>query len=268
MGNSPKVSFITPCFNRPKELNSALSSCLSQTFEDWEVIVLDDHSDTADLRKIVNNFNDSRIRYFPQSKGLKGEAAAREAAIEKASSDVFITLDSDDLNYPNRAARCLEILRGLTPKLLYSRVMHFGKNNPSGTIKPALQPFNAKLLNMYNYITNPGTAFNRSAYNLAGSHYDCSLELATDYDQYLRMSLANVNIMAIDEVHVGYRKHPGAVTSGKHLELHRAIMQIREKHKISPFPLQAIGNYALPEIYQNIVNNPNQKALWTDDRWK
>ena len=268
MSHLPKVSFIIPSFNRPKELQQALYSCKCQTIEDWEAIVLDDHSDTADLKHIVSNIADNRIKYFAQSMGKKGEAAARETAIEKASSDIFITLDSDDLNFPNRAGRCLELLQGKVPKLIYTRVMHFSELNPSGKAKLLFQPFNPKLLEMYNFITNPGTAFNRSAYLLAGSFYDHSLRLATDYDQFLRMCFAGVNILAVDEVHVCYRKHQNAVTSGADKELHNAIMQIRKQHDISPFPLESIGDYALPEIYNNIKENPRQRRLWTDDRWR
>lgn len=267
MHETPKVSFIIPAFNRPHELKSSLASCLAQTIQGWEAIVVDDHSDQADLQKIVNDFNDSRIRYFHQSNGRKGEAAARETAIDKASSDIFITLDSDDISYPNRAARCLDVLKGISPKLLYSRVSHFSETNPIGKIKSTFQPFSRKLLEMYNFITNPGTAFNRSAYVRAGSYYDLNLKLATDYEQFLRMSQSGVDIFGIDEVHVLYRKHQGAATSGASSEMHRAIMQIRDKLNIEAFPLKAISEYALPEIYHNILNDPKQKSLWTDERW-
>ena len=268
MNDTPLVSFITPAFNRPKELKTAICSCLAQTIDSWEMIIVDDHSDKADLKEIVDDFKDIRIRYIPQESEKKGEAAGRQTAIENSRSDILITLDSDDINYPQRAARCFQLLNSPSPKLLYTRVVHFSASNISGKPKKILQPYNQKLLEMLNYITNPGTAFNRSAYLLAGSFYDHSLRLATDYDQFLRMCFAGVNILAVDEVHVCYRKHQNAVTSGADKELHNAIMQIRKQHDISPFPLESIGDYALPEIYNNIKENPRQRRLWTDDRWR
>ena len=110
MSNAPLVSFVTPAFNRPNELKTAIFSCLAQTINNWECIVVDDHSDKANLKELIATFNDERIRYVAQVHGKKGEASARQLAIENARSDILITLDSDDINYPQRAARCYEIL--------------------------------------------------------------------------------------------------------------------------------------------------------------
>jgi len=267
MTTAPLVSFITPAHNRPKELKAALASCLAQTLDNWEAVVVDDHSDEADLEALVNTFNDSRIRYIRQAVERRGEAAGRETAIQDARSNILITLDSDDLNHPQRAARCLEYLKISSPRLVYTRVHHFSSSNPSGKPKPVFQPFNAKLLEMVNFITNPGTAFNRQAYKEAGGHYDTSLKLATDYDQFLRMARAGVSIIGVDEIHVSYRKHAGAVTSGAGEALHRAVMQVREQNSVEPFPIEAIRAHAIPELCHNILDNLEQRALWTDDRW-
>ena len=267
MQHKPKVSFITPAFNRPHELKTAIYSCLSQTIHEWEVVIVDDHSDEIDLEKLVSDFQDKRIRYIAQEKGKKGEAHGRQTAIENAQSDIFITLDSDDINFPQRAARCLEILTNASPKLIYTRVMHFSTSNPWGKPKKILQPYNSKLMEMINYITNPGTAFNRSAYEAAGSYYNCGLDLATDYDQFLRMARAQVNIIGLDEIHTCYRKHSNAVTSGNLKKLHDAVMKVRISNNVAPFHLEMITNFALPELSTSILENEQQRALWNDDRW-
>ena len=267
MRHPAQVSFITPTFNRADELKAAIASCLCQTYEKWEMIVVDDHSDKVDIRNIVNIFDDQRVKYFKQSPNLKGEAAARETAINHAESKIYITLDSDDLNHPHRASRCFEILNPEDPCMLYTRVKHFSSSNTSGTTKKIFQPYNAKLLEMINFITNPGTAFNQAAYKTAGSFYNKSLVLATDYDQFLRMSRAGVCMIGLDEIHVSYRKHAGAVTSGSSKALHEAIMQVRKQNNVQPFPLESIQSLAVPELCANILNNENQRDLWKDDRW-
>lgn len=267
MADIPKTSFIIPVYNRPVELKSALCSCLAQTVDNWEAVVVDDHSDKADIKKVVNSLQDSRIRYICQYSGMKGEAAARETAVDKAKSDILITLDSDDVNHPHRAARCQQLLDVDLPKLIYTRVKFFSSTNPSGRIKPVFQPFNHELFEMINFITNPGTAFNRKAYLAAGSHYNKSLTLATDYDQFLRMSRSGVSIIGLDEVHVSYRKHAGAVTANASQAMHEAVMQVRIQNNIMPFPIESIHAYALPELCESILNNEKQKNLWRDDRW-
>ena len=265
--NTPFVSFIIPARNRPLELSAALSSCQCQSLDHWEAVVVDDHSDKADLSTLIDGFSDSRIRYIKQDFGLTGEAAGRERAIAEARSNILITLDSDDLNHPHRAADCYDLLGLNSPRLIYTRVHLFSSNDLRGYPKPVFQPFSAPLLEMMNFITNPGTAFNRAAYQAAGGFYNQSLSLATDYDQYLRMARAGVSVLGVDRTHVSYRKHAGAVTAGRTDALHKAVMQVRIQNNVTPFPLDAIRAHALPELVRNVLENSEQRALWRDDRW-
>tara|TARA_B100000073_G_scaffold299993_1_gene266191 strand:- start:15 stop:833 length:819 start_codon:yes stop_codon:yes gene_type:complete len=264
----PVVSFLIPARDRAAELKSALASCLCQSIEPWEAVVVDDHSSQDDLSTLVEGFNDSRLRYHRQKQPLNGVSDARNTAIALARSDRLITLDSDDINHPHRAARCVDLLEPDQPSLIYTRVCLFSRTQPSGRPKPILQPFSAPLLTMVNFITNPGTAFTRKAVERAGGGFRSDLTLAEDYDLYLRMARAGVQIRAVDEVHVSYRKHSKAVTAKRSKELHEAIMTVRRLNGVAPFQLEAIRANALPELCRNVLDNPEQRSLWRDDRWK
>ena len=267
MTSTPAVSFLIPAQNRPAQLKAALASCLAQSCVNWEAVVVDDHSDTADLRNLVGCFSDNRLRYAHLGPQEHGVSAARNKAITLARSDRLLTLDSDDLNHPHRAARCQELLDPSQAQLIYTRVRLFSDTNPGGRAKPVLQPFSAPLLEMFNFITNPGTAFTRRAISAAGQAFRPQLSLAEDYDLYLRMARAGVAIRAVDEEHVSYRKHAGAVTSQRLHELHAAVMEVRRLNHVQPFPLEGIQEHALPELASNVLENPQQQALWNDDRW-
>ena len=67
--------------------------------DDWEAIVVDDHSDQENVEKVVKDLVDSRICYVRQKLNQTGEAAG-SLAIHNAQTNILITLDSDDLNYP------------------------------------------------------------------------------------------------------------------------------------------------------------------------
>ena len=264
---TPAVSFLIPARNRPEELKAALASCLTQSCDAWEAVVVDDHSNSADLNTLVESFGDARLRYTRLADGERGVSAARNRAIALARSPRLLTLDSDDLNNPHRAARCQELLDANQPQLIYTRVRLFSAAKPSGRPKPVLQPFSANLLEMFNFITNPGTAFTQQAFEAAGEGFRPSLTLAEDYDLYLRMARAGVTIRAIDEEHVSYRKHSNATTSRRQTELHEAVMAVRRLNGIQPFPIEDIQAHALPELTQNLLDNPDQRAIWHDSRW-
>jgi len=265
---TPSVSFLIPARNRPQELKAALASCLTQTLEEWEALVVDDHSTTADLRSLVASFNDPRLRYSRLENKAHGVSMARNQAIALSRSSRLLILDSDDLNHPHRAARCQELLDPEQPQLIYTRVRLFSAARPVGRAKPVLQPYSGPLLEMMNFITNPGAAFTRQAIEAAGDGFRASLSLAEDYDLYLRMARAGVTIRAIDEEHVSYRKHADATTSKRHIELHDAVMKVRRLNAVKPFPMEAIQAYALPELSRNLLDNADQRALWQDDRWR
>lgn len=267
MNGKPAVSFLIPAHNRPRELKAALASCLAQSVDDWEAVVVDDHSEAADLETLVAEFGDERLRYARLNGEERGVAVARNQAVALARSDRLVTLDSDDLNHPHRAARCLELLDPDRPQLIYTRVRLFSDDRPEGRAKPVLQPFSGPLLEMMNFITNPGTAFTRRAIQALDHGFRPELTMAEDYDVYLRMARAGVEIREVDEEHVSYRKHDGATTSQRRDELHAAVMRVRELNDVEPFALDSIRRHALPALARNILDDPDQRALWSDDRW-
>jgi glycosyltransferase involved in cell wall biosynthesis len=88
----PLVSVIIPTYNRSSWLIDAIDSVLNQTFQDFELIVVDDGS-TDETREIMVEYGD-RIHYFYQSN--RNPASARNLGIKKAKSDLITFLDSDD----------------------------------------------------------------------------------------------------------------------------------------------------------------------------
>ncbi len=95
---SPTVSVIIPCYNHGHYLSFAIDSILAQTLGGWEAIIVDDGS-FDNTREVMAQFADSRIRYVYQEN--QGEAAARNRALQAATSTYVAFLDADDLYLPN-----------------------------------------------------------------------------------------------------------------------------------------------------------------------
>ena len=104
-----KTSVIIPTYNRSKYLSDALDSVLRQTFQDLEIIVVDDGS-IDNSRDIVSRYAErhpGKIRYFYQDN--KGPSAARNVGIKEAKGDFIAFLDSDDLWLPDKLKEQLDV---------------------------------------------------------------------------------------------------------------------------------------------------------------
>ena len=86
-------SVIIPTFNRENFLRKAVNSVLTQTFKEWELIIVDDGS-TDNTMHYVNSLNDERIVYIKQEN--KGPAGARNVGVKQAKTCWICFLDSDD----------------------------------------------------------------------------------------------------------------------------------------------------------------------------
>ncbi|MGI9544217.1 MAG: glycosyltransferase family 2 protein [Cyclobacteriaceae bacterium] len=106
----PLVSVIMAAYNAEDFISSAIESVLLQTYQKWELLVIDDGSEdhTEDL---INAFADKRIQYFRQSN--RGASAARNAGLKNMKGELFCFLDADD---------------ALTPESLKSRIEFFDRN--------------------------------------------------------------------------------------------------------------------------------------------
>src|SRR5262249_16868784 len=92
----PLVSVVLPTRNRVALVTRAVASVLGQSYPNWELIVVIDGSDDGTLQAL-ERFDDPRITVLYQEQ--QGQAAARNAALEKASGDYIVYLDDDNLMY-------------------------------------------------------------------------------------------------------------------------------------------------------------------------
>ncbi len=102
------ISIIIPLYNKGEYIERALKSVFSQTFEDYEIIVVDDGS-TDNGIEIVKRFTDSRLRVIRQANA--GPGAARNRGISECSSRYLAFLDADDEWMPRFLEKSINILR-------------------------------------------------------------------------------------------------------------------------------------------------------------
>ena len=104
--NNPIVSVIMPTYNRPDMLKEALKSVFSQTYRDFEVIVVNDGG--VDVMETIDPLNNEGKIIYLHHKDNMGRSAARNTGLKAARGKYIAYLDDDDIYYPNH----LEILVG------------------------------------------------------------------------------------------------------------------------------------------------------------
>lgn len=109
--NKPLVSVIVPLYNAEKYISETIKSVINQTYENWELLVVDDCS-TDNSREIVKSFEqkDSRIRLIESEINFGGPARPRNIGIENAKGEYIAFLDADDVWLKNKLEKQLNLL--------------------------------------------------------------------------------------------------------------------------------------------------------------
>lgn len=119
MMTRPLFSVVIPTYNRAHIVGRALRSCMVQTIDDFEVIVVDDVKSTDDLPAVLERFPDLNIDLLT---GYQNTAAAsRNAGARRARGKYIAFLDSDDEFLPNKLERCLLALESEPASAVYSQ---------------------------------------------------------------------------------------------------------------------------------------------------
>ena len=107
----PKISIVTPSYNAEVLIGSTIESVIRQTFQDWEMLVVDDCSRDG-TRDVVSECSekDSRIRLIPLPENFGGPAAPRNVGVREAKGQYVAFLDADDIWHPNKLALQLQLI--------------------------------------------------------------------------------------------------------------------------------------------------------------
>jgi glycosyltransferase involved in cell wall biosynthesis len=221
--SGPVVAAIMPTYNHAAFVGEAIDSVLAQTFEAWELIVVDDGS-TDETLDVVRRREDPRIRVIARDHGgLPGLGAAYRAALESSTAPLLAVIEGDDTWPPDKLAR--QIADFDDPSVVFSYGAgwlidelgcRFGRvepsfpegtrtNRPTGAIVPYL------LLN--NPILSPTVVLRRSALKAIGGFWQPDGVSYLDHPTWLL--LAGEGAFAYQSSIVGsWRRHPAQWTTG------------------------------------------------------
>ena len=131
-GNMVKVSIITASYNYGNYIKETIESVISQTYTDWEMIIVDDGSKDNSV-EVIKSYceKDSRIKLFQHENGEnKGLAETIQLGISKATSEWIVFLESDDTITPDYLKEKIKIIEQYpTVDFIFNDINMFGEEN-------------------------------------------------------------------------------------------------------------------------------------------
>jgi glycosyltransferase involved in cell wall biosynthesis len=247
---SPAVSVVIATFNRANFLPETIDSILAQTFQDFELIVVDDGS-TDNTREVIERYG-SRLHYLHQQN--RGPSAARNRGVQHAKAAWIAFQDSDDLSLPNHLAS----LYGHASKLSACGMVFANGNYLSGTAQSRgkrtiieaaksrqLAEKGVRLVDLFekSILRLQAALISKDAYDRLGGH-DESLPICGDLDLGLRL-LMNFPVAYLDEELFSYRIHDGNITRNEEQRLTENIRVIEKLMRDYPEARDLIGRAAV-----------------------
>jgi glycosyltransferase involved in cell wall biosynthesis len=230
--NAALVSVVMPAYNASRFIKESINSVISQTYENWELIVIDDGS-LDSTGAIVKEWaaRESRIKYHYQKNGR--QASARNAGISYALGQLIAFLDSDDMWLPSKLSVMIGEFSDGKQDLLFSD-SYINKQNIENLKIETLPKFG---ISAFSYCGRDGlsrflernwvpTLTVMAKTDVLKSHlFDPDVFLAEDYDLWLRILLSGHTIRSISSVLAIYRIHSGS-TSAADRECIDAVLNI------------------------------------------
>lgn len=207
----PKVTVLLPAYNGGELLRAAIDSVLAQTYEDFELLVVDDcSSDGSD--RLVAGYRDPRVRLLRNEENL-GQIATLNRGLEHARGEYVARLDQDDACMPERLERQVAVLDAEPMIGVVGSFMDVHDDDGHVVWRARRRVDDAAdfaFLALANLlpVAHPTVLFRRAvALELGG--YDGSIRFAEDQDLWRRFALAGYRVQVVPEALVRYRVHAG-----------------------------------------------------------
>ncbi len=216
---NPKVSIVLTTFNREKYLSETINSILSQTFLDFELIIVDNYSN-YNIIEVINKYNDNRI-FFYQNKNNGIIAINRNFGIKKTRGDFIAFCDDDDIWLPNKLE--LQINKISNYDVCSSNRFFIDENT---NLINSRDNFTKKNILFSNHITLSTVLIKsnifRIGYNFSENPNLLAIE---DYDLWLNLYLDKYKFIYLSDKLIKYRIHNNGNSINK-IYLYKKIINL------------------------------------------
>jgi len=216
------ISIIMPAYNAGKYIKESIESVLNQTYQNWELIIIDDGS-TDNTNEAVRPFliTDKRIHYYRQGNGKQGKA--RNAGIKKSKGNLIAFLDADDVWMPAKLQTQIGVLKQNDADLVFNDVSVIDDKGNVITESCSVENrtyFGDEGLSFF-FRINQVPIFTVLAKKEAILAVGCfketdEIQNIEDYDLWIRMLENKSKLISISDKLGAYRRHDTQTLKGKY----------------------------------------------------
>ena len=211
MPASPRVTVFIPVYNRADYVCVAVNSILAQTYEDFELLIVDDGS-TDDTVDVLQRYQDPRIR-IERNETNQGIPITRNRGLELARGEYIALLDSDDHSYPNRLQKQVDFLDAHSNIAQVGSWCSFMDEHGNMLDKIRRQPLRPEDIHAHMLFHCPlvNRTIMAQTETLRQYGYDTAFPRCQDYDVHSRM-VGEQAMANMADILVCGREHPGRIT--------------------------------------------------------
>lgn len=203
--NSPLISVVVPAYNQAEFLADTVQSVLNQTYQNFEIIIVNDFS-TDNTDEVVSQFQDDRIKYIVHEKNMR-LPATRNTGMRVSRGEIIALLDADDLFHPEKLQAHVDFLNG-HPEVGVSYNSRFELNHSSDTIRELWRPpLSVDLKDLIlGFPFSPSDTVIRREWAFEVRLFNPKMGSAEDTDFPCRLALAGCRFAGIDRA-LNYRRY-------------------------------------------------------------
>lgn len=235
------VSIITPAYNSEKFIADTIMSVLNQTYQNWEMIVVDDYS-TDKTAEIVLSFQkeDSRIKYI-KNESNRGAAFSRNVALQNAKGKWIAFLDSDDVWCPEKLEKQIEFMNRNNYHFSYTNYCEIDEHSKEmGMLISGPKVIDKNKMTAYCWLGCLTVMYDAE---YVGLMQTVDIKINEEYALWIEVA-KKTNCYLLDENLARYRKHSNSLTNISYFSLikwHYLMFRKLDNNIVSSFFL-TIGN--------------------------
>ncbi|MDA5133710.1 glycosyltransferase family 2 protein [Psychrobacter sp. ANT_H3] len=248
----PKISIIMPVFNAKKYIDESIASVICQTYNDWELILIDDCSTDSTYDYLLVCYQENPKIKLLRNPVNSGAGASRNLGLKRASGQIIAFLDADDIWMPSKLEKQLTFMLNHKSAIIHTSYSFINESGEqiSGLVNVS------KHVNLNSYMRNTEIGMSTVLINkeIVGNFEFPSIRIHEDAGLWLELLGRGLISDGLNEVLVNYRVRKGQLSGNKIVaalntfKLYASVTELPVRNRLKNYLF-----YAVNAIYKRSI---------------